>query len=43
MSQWCQVQTIPGLYTGCKEVTPMDKSVHKEGLQAWAKKVSSTL
>ena len=40
MSQWCQGQTLPGRYTGFKEITPMDKSIHKAGVQAWAKKVS---
>ena len=39
MSRWCQGQTVPGRYTGITEVTPLDKSVHKMGVQAWAKKV----
>jgi hypothetical protein len=38
MSQWCQSQSILGRYTGVREVKPMDKSFHKIGPQAWAKK-----
>ena len=40
MGQWCTGQVKPGQFTGQSTLRPLTKVDHRQGVQAWARKVS---